>query len=61
MKNDLKELNVKEDSIEASKLTDDEYKVTRLDKIRNSIYYVVARAIKFGLESHYLLTECNLT
>lgn len=60
MKNDLEQLNHEKDAEDASKYEED-YKVTRLDKIRNSIYYIVARAIKFGLESNYLLTECNLT
>jgi hypothetical protein len=35
--------------------------VTRLGKIRNSTYYIVARAIKFGFEAKFLLEKCNLT
>lgn len=59
MKNDLEKLklNSKEGEGQAS----EEFQVTRLGKIRNSTYYIVARAIKFGFEARFLLEKCNLT
>ena len=39
---------------------EEEFKVNRLGKIRNSTYYIVARGIKFGLDTHYLLRNCHL-
>lgn len=35
--------------------------MTRQGKIRNATYYIVARAIKFGFDTQYLLAECHLT
>lgn len=37
-----------------------QFKLTRKGKIRNSIYYITARAIKFGIDAKYLLEECKL-
>ena len=61
MKNDLEQLNLGDKGGENPMKYEEEFKVTRLGKIRNSTYYVVARAIKFGLEASYLLYECHLT
>jgi hypothetical protein len=57
MKNDLESLNLKD----GNETQAEEYQVTRLGKIRNSTYYIVARAIKFGFEAKFLLEQCNLT
>ena len=57
MKNDLENLNLKE----GNEPQNEEYQITRLGKIRNSTYYIVARAIKFGFEARFLLEQCNLT
>ena len=37
-----------------------QFKLTRQGKIRNSIYYIIARAIRFGIDTKYLLEDCSL-
>ena len=51
MKNDLISLGAEQ---EANFL--DDYVITRLGKIRNSTYYIVARALKFGFEAEFLIS-----
>ena len=60
MKNDLKELNM-EDSDVMSQYDNTKAKVNVFDKIRNSTYYLISRAIRFGLDTNFLLSKCNLT
>ena len=59
MKNDLEQLNLVDSTTEAGK-GEEEPKVTRQGKIRDSTYYIVARAIRFGLDTKFLLNECHL-
>jgi len=58
MKNDLDMLNLEGNDGELK--IEEGFKITRHGKIRNSIYFVVARAMKFGLDTNFLLKECNL-
>ena len=32
-----------------------------MGKIRKSTYYIIARSIKFGLDTSYLINQCHLT
>ena len=56
MKNDLEQLKIDTSDFKV----EEEFNVTKLGKIRNSVYFIVSRAIKFGLSLDYLLTECDL-
>mmetsp|Transcript_17153 Transcript_17153/g.26515 ORF Transcript_17153/g.26515 Transcript_17153/m.26515 type:complete len:153 (+) Transcript_17153:4343-4801(+) len=58
MKNDLDNLNL--EGNEGELKIEEGFKVTRHGKIRNSIYFVVARAIKFGLDINFLMKDCSL-
>lgn len=40
---------------------EDQFIVTRMGKIRKSTYYIIARSIKFGLDTSYLINQCHLT
>ena len=39
----------------------DDYQVSKLGKIRNSTYFIVARALKFGFDAEFLISQCNIT
>ena len=54
MKNDLDQLNINGNEDGLNKYEDD-VQVTRQGKIRNSTYYIIARAIKFGINSKFLI------
>ncbi len=57
MINDLKELNMDDDDVDAMSIYDGtKNKVTVFDRMRNSIYFIVSRAIKFGLDTNFILT-----
>ena len=55
MKNDLKALDQDRDGIV------DDYQISRQGKIRNSTYFIVARALKFGFDAEFLISQCNIT
>jgi len=60
MQNDLKSLNLDQDSGDGL-LGFSGTKITIEGRIRKSIYYIIARGIKFGLDTGYLIKECMLT
>jgi len=60
MKNDLKHLQKEGEGDQEIEL-DDTVNVTIQGRIRKSTYYVIARAIKFGLDPKYLIEKCKLT
>lgn len=60
MKNDLADLkNNTDSSINGLKIFE-QLNETRQTKIRNSIYYIIARAIKFGFNTQFLVSNCML-
>lgn len=64
MKNDLEKLKVHSEvqDLESNlKVFEEEFKETRQGKIRNSIYFIIARGIKFKMDTNYLLNQCFLT
>ena len=56
MKNDLISLGVEKDVNFI-----DDYVITRRGKIRNSTYFIVARALKFGFVADFLINQCHIT
>ena len=56
MKSDLKALYDESDSI-----YEKDSKISVLDKMRNSSYYVISRAMRFGLDVEHLISSSNLT
>ena len=64
MKNDLKALGQQMDEagiiVPPPEEPEDHTKVTKLAKIRNSVYFIIARAIKFNMNTSYLTGRCHL-
>lgn len=61
MKNDLKKLEEQQEMQGTDLMSlQDEFNVGIHQKIRKSIYYIIARGIKFGFELDYLTDECQL-
>ena len=73
MKNDLERLkkqtdllNIEEDGSkdgDTPSIFEDEVKETKQGKIRNSIYFIISRGIKFGQDTdlaNYMLNQCCL-
>lgn len=59
MKNDLEQLNLGENVADGTK-GEEGFKITRQGRIRDSTYYIVARAIRFGIDTTHLLDDCHL-
>lgn len=69
MKNDLERLkkqtemlNIEEEG-DAPSIFEEEVKETKQGKIRNSIYFIISRGIKFGQDTdlaNYMLNQCFL-
>lgn len=64
MKNDLRALGQQMDDagivVPPPEEPEDRTKVHKLAKIRNSVYFIIARAIKFGMNTAYLTGRCNI-
>ena len=60
MKNDLDKLQLDKNGNGegGGAALQDEFKVSILGKIRKSTYYIIARGIKFGFDTKFLLYEC---
>lgn len=59
MKNELEQLNITE-KISDSLKADDQPRVRKQGRVRDSTYYIVARAIRFGIDMSHMLAESNL-
>lgn len=58
MRNDLE--SIRQDKTTEMMKFFNENSSSRLGKIRNSIYFIISRGVKFGLDTNYLISECNL-
>ena len=59
MKNDLEQLNITQKLSEGLKM-EEQPKIRKRGRIRDATYYIVARAIRFGIDTSHMLAECNL-
>lgn len=60
MKNDLDKLEDQNEKKEDQVNFQDQFNIGSQCKIRRSIYYIVARGIKFGFDVQFLMQECRL-
>ena len=58
MRNDLE--SIRQDKTTEMMKFFNENSSNRLGKIRNSIYFIISRGVKFGLNTEHLISECNL-
>ena len=58
MKNDLREVDI-DDSQNISRY-EKENQIPVQTKIRNNTYFIIARSFRFGLNTQYVLKQCNL-
>ena len=57
MKNELEKLQ-NEQGEHASLKIFDNAKETRMGKIRNCTYFIIGRALKFGLSTKFIINNC---